>query len=406
MSDPVYQNLNPEIVKEITDPKIGLTGYLVIDSTIGGQSIGGLRMDESVTEEEIKNLARSMTLKHGFIGMARGGAKTGIVTGKNIDHRQKEILIKRFGELIADNLKDRKYISGTDIGTDMELINELYKSAGVKITKRSTGSPNSGHFTSLSVLVAIEECVKLKNLDFQKCAFAIQGFGSVGSSLALQIYNRGGKVVAVSDKNCAIYKKEGLDIPEILKRKSISEYKDAEQIPGDQLLELSVDVLSPCALGSAINENNMDKIKARIVCAGANEAVTIKADHYLFGKGILYLPDFATNCGGLLGNAMEFMGISKNKILEFYREILAPKYRKIYEISQKTGKTPREIAIEAAGKNIECMKMDSRRKSIKSRTLILALKSYHHGLIPGLLVRGYACGYFKKLVTGDSFLYK
>jgi glutamate dehydrogenase/leucine dehydrogenase len=337
--------------------------------------------------------------------MARGGAKAGIVTDEKLDRSQKEILIKRFGELISDNLKGRKYISGSDIGTDMKLINELYRSAGVNITKRSTGSPNSGYFTALSVLVAIEECLRLKRLDFQKCAFAIQGFGSVGSSLALEIYKKGGRVVAISDKNGAIYKKEGLDIPEILKQKSFLDFKDAECIPRDQLLGLSVDVLSPCALGSAINKNNMDKIQAKIICAGANEAVTIKADHHLFKKGILYLPDFATNCGGLLGNAMEFMSLDKEKILDFFRETLAPKYRKLYEISQATKITPREIAIEIAEESFKQMKFDSENKKIKTKIFNIALKSYHHGLIPKFIVRGYAHGYFKKLIVRDSQIY-
>ncbi len=411
MNDPFFTKLEAEVIKKVEDPKIGLKGYLIIDSTINDRSIGGLRMTDSVSQEEIHYLARSMTLKQSFVGIPRGGAKAGIVASEMMSESEKGVLLKRFGQLISDDLKNRKYVSGSDMGTNTHLINKMYDGGNFKITKRSTGSPNSGYFTSLSVMLAIEECLKIKGLEIKKCTFAIEGFGSVGSTLALRLYKKGGRVIAVSNRDGAIYKKEGLNIPELIdlktqNRKWILDYPNAQKISHAELLKLSVDVLCPCALDSTINRNNMKDIKAKIICAGANNPVTTEADHYLFEEGILYLPDFATNCGGVLGNAMEFMGLDENSIQNLIKETITPKYRKIYEISQRIQKTPREIGLKITEQNFARMKSDNKKKTIKSKIFNIALGYYRRGLIPKFLVKNYSYRYFKKLTTSDSCIYK
>ena len=171
MIEVVFPHREHELVKTVDDP--GLLGYLVIDSTIGGRSCGGLRISSTVSLQEVKDLATAMTLKQAFLGIPRGGAKAAIVASDSLSAVEKECLVKEFGEQIADLLRDRRYLSGPDMGTTSDLIDTMGRHIGLKTASRSTGTLHSAYFTSLSVLVAIETSLAIKGLSFVGATFAI-----------------------------------------------------------------------------------------------------------------------------------------------------------------------------------------------------------------------------------------
>jgi glutamate dehydrogenase (NAD(P)+) len=139
----------------------------------------------------------------------------------------------------------------------------------------------------------------------------VQGFGNVGSYLAQYLHQDGAVVVGISDSTVALYNPKGIDIPAAFAYKretgSLKGFKDAKVITDAELLELDCDILAPCALEQVITEENADRIKASIICEGANGPVTPQADAILEAKGVLVLPDILANAGGVVVSYFEWV---------------------------------------------------------------------------------------------------
>jgi glutamate dehydrogenase (NAD(P)+) len=140
---------------------------------------------------------------------------------------------------------------------------------------------------------------------------AVQGFGNVGSYLAKFLAEDGATVVAISDSTTALYNERGIDIPAAFAHKgetgTLAGLKNADVITGDELLLLDVDVLAPCALEQVITGDNADRVRARIICEGANGPVTPAADAILEDRGVLILPDVLANAGGVVVSYFEWV---------------------------------------------------------------------------------------------------
>ena len=181
--------------------------------------------------------------------------------------------------------------------------------------------------------------------------------------------------------------------------KQVAGYEKATSLLPAELLELDVDVLCPCAEDATITSKNMKNIKAEIICAGANNPVTLAADEYLYRKGVIYLPDFMTNAGGALGNMVRFAGLSDKYFHRLIREQFSDKIREVYEQSLKDGVPPREAGIAMADRKFARMKAAKQRKSGSNALYELALSVYRKGLIPKPLLRPFAFRQIQKLVA-------
>lgn len=396
----------------VRDETIGLLGYLAIDSAVRGSYTGGIRMLPDITPRELKDLARSMTLKQGFVGIPKGGARAGIVLADRIPFSKKQELLNRFGEKISQLIISKKYLPAPDMGTTPELILNMYRHIGARRSTTSPVSRNSGYFTSLSMLTAMKQSLAALGFGFKEAAFAVEGFGSVGSALALNLYNDGVRVVAVSTIDGAVYNIMGLNIPELIKCRDahgdnwINTCKEGTCITKEELLELPVDVLCPCGRSYQINKGNMEKIKARVICAGSNNPVTPEADDYLFKNGVLYLPDFATNCGGALGSAMEFLGLGEKHIKKVFNEQISTKFSKIIEISRKKSKSPLLVGTKIAEESFLELQRTKEQKTGTNLFLDIALNMYRNGFVPAFFARNYAVNYFRKALERDNYIYE
>jgi glutamate dehydrogenase (NAD(P)+) len=140
---------------------------------------------------------------------------------------------------------------------------------------------------------------------------AVQGFGNVGSYLARLLHEEGATVVAISDSSVALHNANGIDVSAAFAHKrqtgTLAGLADADEIPGDELLLLDVDILAPCALEQVVNAQNADQVKASIICEGANGPVTPGADAILEDKGVLILPDVLANAGGVVVSYFEWV---------------------------------------------------------------------------------------------------
>ena len=344
-----------------------------------------------------------MELKQAFIGLPRGGARAGIIASYDLSNDEKQKLMNRFAELVEEELVGRKWLAAIDIGTNLSLIQNMYRHINVGIPAPSKEIDNAGYFTAIGVLRSIEISLEIKNKDLQDCTFAIEGFGNVGSHLAKLLHDRGAKVVALSSSNGGIYDENGLDIPGIFEQfsqsKRVGDYKQATRISTGELLELDVTVLCPCAIDSTINKVNMENIHAEIICAGANNPVTLAADEYLFNQGVLYLPDFMTNAGGALGNMVKFAGLNDKHFDQLIREQFSDKIIEVYQRSLSLGIPPREAGIRMADEKFAKMKAAKEEPSSSNVFYEFALSIYRKGLIPKFLLRPFAFRQIQNLIA-------
>ena len=173
------------------------------------------------------------------------------------------------------------------------------------------GSLGREEATSRGCLFVLRDAVAKLDKSLAGMKVVVQGFGNVGSYLAQFLHQDGAIVVGISDSTIALYNPKGIDVPAALAHKretgSLKGLKDAEVITDAELLELECDILAPCALEQVITEENADRIKASIICEGANGPVTPAADAILEEKGILVLPDILANAGGVVVSYFEWV---------------------------------------------------------------------------------------------------
>jgi len=391
-----------QLICHIIDEKLGLLGYIVIDSSIDGHSCGGLKMLPDVSIPELQGLARVMTLKFSFLGMSEGGAKAGIIGDPSMPQEEKSALLRTFAEIASPLLKTRAYVPASDMGTTNQEIRHMLESIGLKLPQsKYKRKEEGGFYTSFSVFAGAAAAAKHINLGLSQSTIAIEGFGKVGSSVAKVFSQKGTKVVAISTVKGAIYNPDGLDVDRLILLKDeagedvINAYREAKKIEKSELLTLDVDILSPCAGQHSINLGNVEDIKAKIVSPGANIPVTREAAQVLYRKGKLYLPDFITNCGGILGGNMELAGLSEKFIENFIIQELGRKMSEILEVSQKKNLSPVEIAEMEIEEKFSRIKAKDREKTPRNRLFDFALKVYKKNLIPKGLVKVYAPRYFK-----------
>ncbi len=379
-----------------------ITGYLVIDSTVGGHSCGGLRMLPDIDREEMSGLARAMTLKYGFLGLPQGGAKAGVcgdpASPRSVRWRQ----LKDFAGAIAPLLRNRTYVPGNDMGTDNGDIRYMLRSIDFPIKKRELRGTRSGYYTARTVLAGAKQAAAHLGMSLEGCTAAIEGFGKVGSALGELLEAVGARLVAISTSKGAIYDPLGLDVKQLIQlsgkdgSRVVETYRGAEVLPRAALLELQVDLLCPCARHNSLRVDNGERVKARIICPGANNPLTPEAERALYERGVLCMPDFVTNCGGVLGGTMEFASVGKSQIEAFIDQQVGDRISRILREAEQRKVSPRTVAEAMAVRRFEEVQKRAAHPTAGSRVFALALECYRRGLIPGPLVAALSLPFFEK----------
>jgi glutamate dehydrogenase (NAD(P)+) len=358
-----------------------------------------------VSAGEVRALARAMTLKYGFLGLPQGGAKAGIIGDPEAPQEKRYVLLSDFGRAIAPLLACRAYIPGSDMGTDSAAIRHMLGAAGIRVGPRDLRDNASGYYTAVSAMACVFACAAEAGMDLRRSTAAVEGFGHVGRAMGTLLLRAGVKIVAISTLQGALYNPNGLDIPRLAAMASragssaVTSYADAESIRLEQLVELPVDVLSPCARNYSIHEGNVSRIRAKIVCAGANNPITPKAERALTAIGAHWLPDFVSNSGGVLGGTMEFASIKPDRIEEFILEHIEAAARAILDEARRTGSSPREFAEQIARERFTAVKKAAEQPTLQGKAMSAGIALYHRGFIPPALVRRPAMNYFRKLLA-------
>jgi len=400
------RRFEPPDVLEVTDPDAGLTGWLAVDSVVDGHFCGGLRMLPDVSAPELAALARAMTLKHGFLGIPHGGAKAGILCNEDAPGEKRTRLLAAFGRKVEDLLTARTYLPGSDMGTSDQDIRDMLRNLGIRVPRRALRGQESGWYTSLTVIAAARAASVARGFDLREATVAIEGFGDVGGAVAQGLDEIGSKVVAVSTRRGALHSPRGLDVAELHRasRKHGSEvvdhYKGARRIDRESLLELDVDVLVPCARHHSIHVDNVRKIRARTISCGANVPATEEAEKLLAERGILCIPDFVANAGGVLGGTMEFAGIRPSSIVSFVNTHFARQVSLVIDRARQEGAYIREVAERIATERFTRMREASGNRSLLKKVFSFAMELYRNGLIPSFCVGALARPYFRRRIEG------
>jgi glutamate dehydrogenase (NAD(P)+) len=312
--EPWCDDLGPAKVVHLYDAACGMRGIVVVDNVACGPSIGGVRMAADVTAHEVFRLARAMTMKNAAAGLAHGGGKAGIVADPKTADR--EALIRAFARAIRDLLE---YIPGPDMGTDETCMAWIQDEIGraVGLPRVIGGIPlDEIGATGYGLARCAEIAAPVCDLDLAGATVAIEGFGNVGRHAARFLEEFGAVLVAASDSRGAVHDPAGIPAAELaeVKRRSgtVAAWERGTKLELADLLTVPCDILVPAARPDCIHADNVGAIKARLVLQGANIPATAEAETALHERGVLSVPDFIANAGGVICAAVEFHGGSES----------------------------------------------------------------------------------------------
>lgn len=366
----------PEYVVRIHDGKLGFAGFLVIDNTALGPGKGGIRMTPDVTEEEVRRLARTMTWKNALAGIPFGGAKAGIVWEGG--SREKK---KRFIQSFARSLKlfiPKKYIAGPDVNTGEEEMR--WFAEATRDWRAATGKP--AHFciktgegricglphelgsTGFGVAQATAVAASFAGISLKGATVAIEGFGNVGSFAAHHLSAMGAKIIAVADIQGTAFLQEGLNCRELTRLKSrgksVVAYRGVEKMSHEAIFGLPVDILIPAAITDVIHEKNKARVRAKVIVEGANIPMREEVEEWFFRKGILVVPDFVANAGGVISSYAEYRGSAPDAMFRLVKRRITDMTREVLLRSKRAGKSPRHVAQALAEERVK--KAETKRK--------------------------------------------
>lgn len=347
--------LGPSKIVHIYDPQTRLKAIVVVDNTACGPAIGGTRMATDVSTEEVLRLARAMSLKNAAAGLPHGGAKSGILADPRSPDKTR--LVRAFARAIRDLVE---YIPGPDMGTDESSMAQIYDEIGraVGLPKVLGGIPlDEIGATGYGVARCAEVCAPLCKLPLDGATLAVEGFGNVGYHAARFLAELGVRLVAASDSRGGIYNPDGIPVADLhavkTEQASVTAYSRGERISRERLFELPCDILVPAARPDSIHEGNVARVQARLILQGANIPATAGAEAALHERGVLVVPDFIANAGGVICGSVEYHGGTETAALEAVASKIRINTEEVLERSRKRGVLPREAAVEMARERIE-----------------------------------------------------
>jgi len=341
----------PKMIVAVHDPKVGLKGVVVVDNVARGPAIGGTRMAPDVSVEECFRLARAMTFKNAAANLPHGGAKSVIVADPQMPLARKEELFRGFARAIKDIID---YIPGPDMGTNETCMAWVKDEIGraVGLPEATGGIPlDEIGATGLGLVAAIDVAKDYCGLDLNGATVVIQGFGSVGTHTARFLKQRGAVLVGVCDLGGTVSDPAGLDLERLLSLqaagKSVIEY-GGRACDKDAVIDVPCDIWVPAARPDVITGDNVARLKTRLIAQGANIAMSMETEKILHERGVLVLPDFIANAGGVICGAVEYRGGTREEAEATIVKTVADNTRAILDRVRDDKILPREAAIMLA----------------------------------------------------------
>lgn len=299
------------------------TGFRVLHSQARGPGKGGIRYSPDVSLDEVRALASWMTWKCAVVNIPFGGAKGGVICDpKRMSLGELERMTRRYTAEIIEFIGPEKDVPAPDMNTNeqtMAWIMDTYSMHQRQtVTSVVTGKPltiggsrGRREATGRGIGVMCDEAMKYLQLPIEGCRVIIQGFGNVGSNAANLMREKGYKIIGIAEYDGGLFNPNGIDICSLLEYKqrngTVLGFKGAEAADSHELLTADCEILIPAATENVITSRNADRIRARVICEGANGPTTAVADEILADKKIFIVPDILANSGGVTASYFEWV---------------------------------------------------------------------------------------------------
>jgi glutamate dehydrogenase (NAD(P)+) len=349
--------IGPAEVVLLRNAVTGLEAVVVVDNVAAGPAIGGVRMMPDVSVEEVARLARAMTLKNAAARLPHGGGKAGILADPSMSPSDKEAAVRWFARSIGGL---DQYIPGPDMGTDETCMAWVHDEIGrcVGLPSVLGGVPlDELGATAFGLAVAAEAVEAAGLIELAGARVAIQGFGAVGRNAARFLVERGAVLVSVSNRAGSVTNPGGLDVAELVAWQSNGSAVEsfAGGVPGlpEAPLWAECDILVPAARGDVITEADVGRVQARLVLEGANLPISAQAEATLHDRGVLCIPDWIANAGGVICGSVEYRGGTRAEAFGLIDDTIRENTAVIVERSLKESIPPRRVAEELATGRVE-----------------------------------------------------
>ncbi len=310
-----------------------------------------------------------MTLKNAAAGLPHGGGKSVLYGNPRMPEAKKERLIRTLASALRN---EETYIFGPDMGTDEVCMAWIKDEIGraVGLPREMGGIPldeigATGWGLSHAVSVALEHC----EFEVNGARLVVQGFGAVGMHASRFLAEKGAILVGVSDSAGAIHNADGLEIESLVELKRaggcVTDFGDAAKMDRDAIIDIECDIWIPAARPDVITEENVHRLNTRLVAQGANIPLTHGAEKVLHERGILNIPDFIANAGGVICAAMEYRGASQSAVFQVIEEKLKRNTSLVMDAVASDNVPPREAAMALAVERVK-RAMSFRRHSLFS----------------------------------------
>ena len=299
------------------------TGFRVQHSIDRGPAKGGIRYSPNLTLDEARALASWMTWKCALVNIPFGGSAGGVICDPDkMSKRELERLTRRYTAELMEVLGPEKDVPGPDINTDEQIMAWIMDTYSMHLRHTVTavvtgkplelgGSQGRNEATGRGLMIVCDEAIKKLNMNRDRARVVIQGFGNVGSNAARLMHRRGYKIVGVSTSTRGLYNRKGIDIDALWtyhkRNNTLMGFPGAEEADPTELLVTDCDILIPAAVENQITTRNADRLKAQVLCEGANGPTTAEADDILAEKRVFVIPDILANSGGVTVSYFEWV---------------------------------------------------------------------------------------------------
>jgi glutamate dehydrogenase (NAD(P)+) len=360
VTEPTFRfcdELGPKTIMHIYQPSLGLKAILVVDNVAAGPAIGGVRMAPDVSLEECFRLARAMTYKNAAAGLPHGGGKSVIFADPAMEPAKKQALVRAFARAIGP-ITD--YIAGPDMGTDETAMawvqDEIGRSVG--LPREIGGIPlDEIGATGFGLVSAAEVAMDHLGIDLKGARIAVQGFGSVGKHAGRFFAEKGAVLVAAADSRGTVEDQGGLDVEALIAIKEqgghVTDLKGGGKMGVEDIVDIDCDIWIPAARPDVIHKDNADKVKAKLIVQGANIGVTDEAETMLATRGVLCVPDFISNAGGVICASVEYHGGTEGQALQSIDEKIRANTAEVLNRAKRDSIPPRAAAVAMAAERVE-----------------------------------------------------
>ena len=340
--------LGPAKIIQVWEPRLELRAVLVVDNVACGPSIGGLRMAPDVTIDECMRLARAMTLKNAAAGLAHGGGKSVLIGDPRVPRPQKEALIRAFAHALRN---ESDYIFGPDMGTDETCMawvkDEIGRAVGLPAALGGLPLDELGA-TAWGLLHCAHAAAPFAEIDLKGARVVVQGYGAVGRHSARFLVERGATLVGASDSTGTIVDPRGLDITALERLKQegrgVTDLHGTQKLDRDAVIDIECEIWIPAARPDVVRADNVGRLRTRLVLQGANIPFTPEAEHVLHERGVIVVPDFVANAGGVICAAMEYAGASRALAFDAIAERVHANTATVLANAKTSGQVPRRAA--------------------------------------------------------------